>query len=112
MLSWHSRLLPAAEERSRACNRRSALTARDVRCAGAQVDNAQMLPSPFDNVHGGASAVTHVPSSMQQSAPPEDTKATGEPGLPHVIHMGCLQQGCHALQNCDACKHGNGKRHV
>ena len=59
-----------------------------------------MLPSPFDNVHGGASAVAHIPSSMQQSAPSEDTKAAGKPGLPHVDHMGCFQQGHLALQHC------------
>ena len=35
-----------------------------------------MLPSPFDNVHGGASAVTHIPSSMQQSSADGD-KAAG-----------------------------------
>ena len=40
------------------------------------MDNAQMLPSPFDNVHGGASAVTHIPSSMQQSSMDGD-KAAG-----------------------------------
>ena len=59
-----------------------------------------MLPSPFDNVHGGASAVSHIPSSMQQSAPPEDTKAAGKPSIPHVIHMCCFQEGHHALQHC------------
>ena len=37
-----------------------------------------MLPSPFDNVHGGANAVSHVPSSMQQSSAEGDTKASGE----------------------------------
>ena len=98
--SWHCKVLPTARVCLRMDGRRSALTAQSARCAGAQVDNAQMLPSPFDNVHGGASAVTHVPSSMQQSAPPEDAKAAGEPGLPHVSHMGCFQQGPHALQHC------------
>ena len=59
-----------------------------------------MLPSPFDNVHGGASAVSHIPSSMQQSAPSEDAKAAGEPGLLHVTHMGCFREGHHVLQHC------------
>ena len=45
--------------------------------AGAQVDNTQMLPSPFDNVHGGANAVSHVPSSMQQSSA-EGDKGAGD----------------------------------
>ena len=45
--------------------------------AGAQVDNTQMLPSPFDNVHGGANAVSHIPSSMQQSSA-EGDKAAGD----------------------------------
>ena len=76
------------------------MTVQNWRRAGAQVDNAQMLPSPFDNVHGGASAVAHIPSSMQQSAPSEDTKAAGEPSLPHVSHMSYFQQGPHALQLC------------
>jgi len=40
------------------------------------VDNAQMLPSPFDNVHGGANTVAHIPSSMQQSSA-EGDKAAG-----------------------------------
>lgn len=35
-----------------------------------------MLPSPFDNVHGGANTVAHIPSSMQQSSA-EGDKATG-----------------------------------
>ncbi|CAK0787075.1 hypothetical protein CVIRNUC_010291 [Coccomyxa viridis] len=62
-------------------------TSAPMQASGAQVDNAQMLPSPFDNVHGGASAVSHIPSSMQQSAPPEDTKAADAavPGIPQ--HM-------------------------
>ena len=47
-----------------------------LQCTGAQVDNAQMLPSPFDNVHGGANAVAHIPSSMQQSSA-EGDKAAG-----------------------------------
>ncbi len=51
--------------------------------AGAHVDNTQMLPSPFDNVHGGANAVSHVPSSMQQSSAEGDNKAAGD-------HLSCF----------------------
>lgn len=49
-----------------------------------------MLPSPFDNVHGGASAVAHIPSSMQQgSAPHDGDKAAGRevPRLPSALHI-------------------------
>ncbi|CAL5229296.1 g12594 [Coccomyxa viridis] len=52
-----------------------------LQAPGAHVDNTQMLPSPFDNVHGGANAVSHVPSSMQQSSAEGDTKAS-EASLP------------------------------
>lgn len=37
--------------------------------AGAHIDSSQMLPSPFDNMQGGAASVQSIPSSMQQAAP-------------------------------------------
>ena len=58
--------------------------------AGAHVDNTQMLPSPFDNVHGGANAVSHVPSSMQQSSAEGDNKAAGnQPCDVTRMHTAC-----------------------
>ena len=62
------------------------------------MDNAQMLPSPFDNVHGGASAVTHIPSSMQQSSTDGDQAA----GIVIFlrVHLAAAEQLQHLRNAC------------
>ena len=81
--------------------------------AGAQVDNAQMLPSPFDNVHGGANAVAHIPSSMQQSSTEGDKLAGGpfscltQPASmvqPRSLHNTTLSSCC-AISTVHSCRH-------
>ena len=37
---------------------------------GAHIDSSQMLPSPFDNMQGGAASVASIPSSMQSAPAP------------------------------------------
>lgn len=47
--------------------------------AGAHIDSSQMLPSPFDNMQGGAASVQSIPSSMQQAAPAASLAAGAPP---------------------------------
>ncbi|BDA50510.1 hypothetical protein COCOBI_16-1860 [Coccomyxa sp. Obi] len=58
-----------------------------VEAQGAHIDSSQMLPSPFDNMQGGAASVASIPSSMQSAAPPSLGPGASLGSIPSMLPM-------------------------